>query len=83
MSPSYFYTSNGKFVESFEDHRTTQALVDFMKRQFEPDGHKQTALDGSKWSDLPGSVLHLKNDNIDTVLPEIPHVLVAYHIKCK
>lgn len=79
--PSLRYYRNGKFMESFDDHRTVQNIMDFMKKQFEPDGSTASALDGSKWSDLPSSVLHLTGDNIDTVLPEIPHSLVAYHVK--
>merc|ERR1719427_86991 len=84
--PTLRYYSNGEFVEKFQEERSVENMVKFMKSQMEPEGWVATSFDSEKWADLPSSVNHLTTDTFNTVLQnnEVPHVLVAFHVKwCK
>ena len=77
--------SKGEFVEKYEEDRTVEQLVKFMKSMNEPEGWVPTSFDSEKWVDLPSSVTHLTTDTFDSVLQsaDTPHVLVAFHVQCE
>ena len=78
-------SSNGEFVEKYEESRSVEELVKFMKSKQEPQGWVPTSFDSEKWVDLPSSVQHLTTDTFNSVLEskETPHVLVAFHVRCE
>lgn len=79
--PTLKYYSNGVFVENFEEHRTVENLINFMKKNLDSNDRRAASVDEDTFEEIPSSVVHLQKDTFEPHIEKTQHVLVMFHVK--
>lgn len=79
--PTLYYAENGEIKKEFDQERTKEGIIAFMK---EPLIDHKKKLEEEDWESDPDSeIVHLATENFETSLRDEKSALVMFHTNCR